>query len=177
MPLLLLLPLLVLCVVALVLVLLPVSLWQRYRRGHARRRAVGWSVAVNAWTALVALALFGGVVAVAAWWVPGAPAHAAVGVAVGIVLGIVGLWLSRFERDGDALHYEPNRVLVGALTLLVAARIGTGLWQATHVAGPASTHWWLQPATLYATGGALLGYACAFAWGVRQRLRRVAAGR
>lgn len=173
MPLLLLLPLLALCILALVLLLMPVSLWQRYRRGHARRRAVGWSVGVNAWTALVALALFAGVVAIAAWWVPGAPAHAAAGVATGIALGIVGLWLARFERDGDVLHYTPNRVLVAALTLLVAARIGTALWQATHVAGPPSTHWWLQPATLYATGGALIGYAVAFSWGVRRRLRRV----
>lgn len=173
MPLLLLLPLLALCIVALVLVLLPVSLWQRYRRGHARRRAVGWSVGVNAWTALVALGLFAAVVGIAAWWVPGAPAHAAVGVAVGIVLGIVGLWFSRFERDGEVLHYEPNRVLVGALTLLVAARIAIALWQATHFAGPPSTHWWLQPGTLYASGGALIGYAVAFSWGVRQRLRRI----
>ena len=60
------------------------------------------------------------------------------------------------------------------LTLLVALRIGLGLWQA----------WWhwrhgLQPgagidspASLLGVGGLLLGYYLAMTWGVRARLRR-----
>lgn len=175
MPLLVLLPLLVVCIVALVLALLPVSLWQRYRRGHSRRRAQGWVVGVGAWSALLALGLFAVSTAVAGVWVPDAAVHAVGGLAAGGVLGGVGLALTRFESADGQLHYTPNRVLVGLLTALVAARIAVSLWQAAHVAGPASTAWWLQPATLFASGGALLGYAVAYAWGVRARLRRVQA--
>jgi hypothetical protein len=48
MPLLLLIPLLVLGLLALWLVLLPLSLLARYRSGRARRRARGWVVRGNA---------------------------------------------------------------------------------------------------------------------------------
>lgn len=175
MPLLLLLPLLALCLAALVIALLPLSLWQRYRRGHARRRAVGWAVGVNAWASLVALTLFAASAAASALWIDGALVHAVGGVAAGAVLGAIGLWLTRFEHDGAQLHYTPNRLLVAALTLLVAARIAVALWRSAHLGDAAPAPWWLQPATLFSTGGALLGYASAYAWGVRRRLRGGAA--
>lgn len=172
MPLLLLLPLLALCIIALVLALLPLSLWQRYRRGHARRRAVGWAVGVNAWSALVALVLFAASAALSTLWVPGALGHAAAGTLAGVALGIAGLWLTRFDHDGTHVHYRPNRLLVLALTGLVALRIGAGFWQMAHVGDDAPRAWWLTHASLFALGGLLVGYATAYAWGLRQHVRR-----
>src|SRR5436190_2360322 len=49
MPLLLFLPLALLALVALWLLLLPISLWTRYASGRARRRAQGWVIRGNAW--------------------------------------------------------------------------------------------------------------------------------
>lgn len=172
MPLLLLLPLLVICIIALVIALMPLSLWQRYRRGHSRRRAVGWAIGVNAWSALVAMGLFAISAAVSTVWIEGAATHAAIGVLGGVLVGFVGLWLTHFEHDGTHVHYTPNRLLVLVLTLLVAARIGLGLWQVAHVAAPRGDAWVLQHASLFAFGGLLLGYATTYAWGVRSRVRR-----
>jgi len=45
---LLLLPLLVVALVLLWLLLMPFALWQRYRTGRSRRRAVRWVVTLNA---------------------------------------------------------------------------------------------------------------------------------
>ena len=38
--------------------LLPLSLWQRYRYGRARRMARSWLLALNAWSLLVSVAIF-----------------------------------------------------------------------------------------------------------------------
>src|SRR5690606_17232760 len=48
----LLLPALLLVMVLVWALLLPVALWQRYRRGRARRRATPWLVRANAWALL-----------------------------------------------------------------------------------------------------------------------------
>ena len=42
---------------ALWVVLLPLSLWQRYRYGRSRRMARGWLLAFNAWSLLVSVAI------------------------------------------------------------------------------------------------------------------------
>ena len=171
---LLLLPLLVVGLVLLWALLLPLLLLQRYRLGTMRRKQYGWVVAANAWTALPSAALF----LLGAWasghWIPGAVAWAAAGLAAGIALGGVGFLTSRFERQPDGLYLTPNRWLVLGLTLLVAARIALGLWQAW-------AHWRHGLAgddgiaglgSVFGVGGVLLGYFLAMAWGVRARLRR-----
>jgi hypothetical protein len=62
-------PLVVLVLLALWLLLLPVSLWQRYRMGKARRRARPWLVRFNAWALLVSLLLFvAGMALTNVWW-------------------------------------------------------------------------------------------------------------
>ena len=172
---LLLLPLLVVGLVLLWALLLPLLLVQRYRLGKARRRQFGWVVAANAWTALPSAVLF----LLGAWasghWIPGALAWAAAGLGLGIVLGGVGLLTSRFERLADGLYLTPNRWLVLGLTLLVAARIALGLWQAwahwRHGAGFVDNAGMAGPGSVIAVGGVLLGYFVAMAWGVRARLR------
>jgi hypothetical protein len=172
MPVLLLLPLLVLVVVALWALLLPVSLWARYRAGRARRRAQGWVIRANAWLLVVSCALY----LLSAWitsnWVAHALRDAALGGLAGIAVGIVGLWLTRFEPDDTGYFFTPNRWLVLALTALVAARIAVGLWLAWRSAGAASSpiDAWLQAGSLFGVGGVLLGYYLAYTWGLRARL-------
>ena len=172
---LLLIPLLVLALFALWLVLLPLSLWARYRSGRARRRAQGWMVRGNAWLAAASVPIF----IVSSWvttrWVPDALRDALIGLLAGAMLGIVSLWLTRFERDGQTLWYTPNRWLMLALTTLVAMRIVAGLWVGfRHLAShtPSELAAWLDAGAWAAIAGLFLGYGVAYLWGLRARLPR-----
>jgi hypothetical protein len=180
MPLLILLPLLVLCLVALWLVSLPVLLWARYRNGRARRRAQGWVIRVNAWllAASVPMMLLGAWVS--SHWFANALMQAVAGLLLGVLAGIVSLWLTRFEFDAGGFHYTPNRWVVLGLTALVAARVVVGIvlgWQRMRGSDAAALTL-LEGGGLLAIAGLLLGYALAYTWGLRARLpRRVAASR
>lgn len=174
---LLLIPLLVLGLALLWAVLLPLSLWQRYRLGRMRRRAWPWIVRANAWLLLASTFAFLAGAWFAGRWVPDAGLHALGGLAAGMVLGMAGVWLARWE-PGTPLYYTPNAWLVLLLTLLVAGRIALGAWQVLW-------HWHAAPglppslaghASLFAAGGLLLGYAVWFAWAIRRRLPVRAAG-
>lgn len=172
---LLLIPLALLAFVLLWLLLTPLALWQRYRRGHARRRAVPWAVRVNAWLLTGSAILF----AMSAWaldyWVDGSLLHALAGLGAGVVLGIIGLWLTPFRAEAAGLFYAPNRWLVLALTLVVAARLAYGLWRTAQLWGEGAGHaaWLAQQPGLLAIAGLLLGYYVAYGWGVRRRLQRL----
>lgn len=162
--------------VALWLVTLPLVMWQRYRRGRARRRLRPWAVRLNAWSMLVSTALF----LVAAWiaglWVERALAHAMAGVLGGIAIGVPGAWLARLEREAGGLFHTPNRWLVLGLTLVVAARIAYGLWHLPLWHGDATHAAWLaRQGGLLAVGGLLLGHYLGHAWALRWRLGREAA--
>lgn len=172
MPVLLLIPLLVLVVVALWALLLPVSLWARYRAGRARRRAQGWVIRANAWLLAVSCGLYLLSAWIASNWLGDALRDAVSGALAGIGIGIVGLWLTCFEPDDSGFHFTPNRWLVLALTALIAARIAVGLWLAWHAAGDAAdpVDAWLRAGSLFGVGGVLLGYYLAYTWGLRARL-------
>jgi hypothetical protein len=169
MPVLLLVPIVVLVVVALWALLLPVSLWARYRAGRARRRAQGWVIRANAWLLVASIALYLGSAWIATHWMDAALRDAALGGLAGAVLGIIGVWLTRFEHDESGYFYTPNRWLVLGLTALVAVRLAAGLWLALRdAANPADA--WLRAGSLFAVGGLLLGYYLAYTWGLRARL-------
>ena len=180
MPLLLLIPLLVLAVLALWAVLLPFSLWARYRTGKARRRAVAWIVGGNAWLLLISVAVFLAGAGIAGIWLPHAARDAGVGLLVGILLALASLGITRFEHVGGEVWYTPNRWLVLGLTVVVAARLVAGFWLAWQRAfGSAEAHvaaiW--QAGGLLAVGGLLLGYYLAYTWGLRVKVRRALATR
>lgn len=172
MPLLLLLPLLVLGLIGLWALLLPLALLQRYRLGRMRRRAQPLVVTVNAWLLLLSVPAFLLGAWVAGYWVTHALAYASAGLAAGVLLGLLGLALTRFEWTPRGVYITPPAWLVLLLTVLVAARIAWGLygawerWQG-HVPGPG--HWGDQ-ASLFAAGGLLLGYALGNLWGLKRRL-------
>jgi hypothetical protein len=173
MPLLLLLPLLVLGVVLAWLLLLPVMVVQRYRRGRARQRAVAWVVGTNAWLLLLsAVGLVAG-----AWlaqrWIDGAVPLVLSGLGVGVVAGVLGIALARIETTSQGRFHTPNAWLVLLLTALVAARILLGLWQGwNHLKdGHAARGLLAEQGSLLALAGVLLGYYLAYAWGLRRALR------
>ena len=126
-------PLLIVALVALVLVLplilLPLSIVQRYRVGTARRQARAWVATLNVVGFLLSACVLVMTSAVTELWVPLALRGAAAGLTAGVLLGVIGLWLSRWERGDGALYFTPNRWLVGVLTLLVLARLGYGAWR------------------------------------------------
>lgn len=173
MPLLLLLPLLVAGVLLLWLLLMPLALWQRYRLGRARRRARRWAVALNAWSLLASSLLFLAAAWFAGHWVEAAVLHAAGGLGAGVLAGVLGLALTRFEPTAQGLFFTPNRWLALALTLVVAARLGYGLYRMGQAwAADAHAAWLAQQGSVLAVGGLLLGHYLAYAWGLRRRLRR-----
>lgn len=171
---LLLVPLLLIILVVAWLILLPLTLRQRYRYGHARRRAQGWMLRINAW---VLLSSVPGLL-VMAWlgtrWSTDALRDAFLGLWIGAALGGLGLVLTRFEHIDGRLHYTPNRWLVLALTVLVALRIAMGAWLAWHrvTADASDGGAWVQlvdAGGLWGVAGVLLGYAAAYAWGLYRR--------
>jgi len=175
MPLLLLLPLAVLALVALWLLLLPISLWARYAAGRARRHAQPWVIRGNAWLLAISVPPF----LLSAWlasrWMHAALVDALLGLLLGALFGIVGLWLTRFEHDAKGLVYTPNRWLVLAITTLIALRIAAGLWMtwrhATSGAGVALADG-IEAGAWTGVAGGFLGYALAYTWGLRARLSR-----
>jgi len=167
---------LVLLLPLLAIVLMPLTLVQRYRMGSARRRARGWLAALNVFGIAASTALFLAGAAVASYWVAGSFSHALLGVAGGSLLGVLGLVLSRWEAAPGSLHYTPNRWLVLTITLVAAGRIAWGLANAWHSwrtgAGDGS---WLASAGVaesLAAGAVVLGYYLAYWMGVRRRFRR-----
>lgn len=177
---LLLLPLLLILLVVIALVLLPLSLWRRYQYGRARRRAVGWVVRLNRWALWVSVPCF----LLSAWlgsvWSDDALRDACIGLIAGLVLGWIGLLLTRFEVSGRHLNYTPNRWMALGLTVVVAVRISLGAWWAWQRAsgGDAGSSGWqlfVHAGGLWAVGGLLLGYATAYAWGLSRRYSRFSA--
>ena len=166
-------PLVILVLLVLWLLLLPLSLWQRYRLGKARRKAWPWLVKLNSWLLLFSVGLFVVSMAITNVWWPGALAYALAGMGAGLLAGIIGLWLSRFEQTPQGLYYTPNPWLVLSLTLLVAARIAMGfveMWRYWQGRQALSIIPVLDHASLFAVAGLLLGYYLSYSWGLRRRL-------
>jgi hypothetical protein len=162
---------------ALWVVLLPLSLWQRYRYGRARRMARGWLLALNAWSLLVSVAIFLAVSAFGLIWWPDSLLGAGAGLAAGIVLGLLGLWLTRWEVAPQGVFYQPNAWLALLLVVIVAARIVWGVvqmveyWRSESV--PATHALLSGHGSLLAVGGLLLGYYLVYAWGAKWRVARL----
>jgi hypothetical protein len=173
-------PLLILLVPLLVILaaiaLIPVSLVQRYRVGTSRQRARGWLAAINLAGLALSSILFLASAALTSIWVPDAFTYTATGLAAGCALGIVGLWLTRWEAVPGALYYTANRWLILGITVVVTARIGYGSWRAWESwrSGLAGESWFVEAgvAGSMAAGAVVLGYYLAYWIGVRRRFAR-----
>lgn len=166
----------VLVVLAMV-VLIPLSLVQRYRMGTSRQRARGWVAAINAGGMALSAVLVLASAAVTSIWVPGSLTYTGAGLIAGCILGVVGLRLTRWEPASSTLHYTPNRWLVLAITLMVTGRLLYGFWRGWHTwrAGTAGDSWLAAAgiAGSMAAGAVVLGYYLAYWMGVRRRIRRL----
>jgi hypothetical protein len=159
------------CVVVL---LTPLTLILRYRAGKARQRARPWltnmNVALLSMSAVLCLvsALFMEI------WTPYATRYALAGGGGGVLLGVLGLWLTRWEVTREGLYFQPKAWLVLLVTSIVAGRIAYAVWRTWEVwrAGGGE-----MTATVahgvrgsLAAAAVVLGYYVTFWIGVRRRL-------
>ena len=131
MPLLLALALIVAAFV-LAVVMVPFALVFRYRYGTRRRRARVWVATLNAASLALSATILLISAAITTRFLPYSFTAGTAGLACGAVLGLLGLALTRWERDGPSLFYTPSRLLVLAVTLVVTLRIGYGFWRGWH---------------------------------------------
>jgi hypothetical protein len=173
---LLILPLLMALALFAVVALIPLSLVQRYRLGTSRQRARGWLVTINLTGLVLSAILVLTSASLTTIWVPGTLTYTATGLAAGAALGVVGLWLTRWEPSTDALHYTPNRPLVLGVMLVLCTRLVYGCWRGwqTWRAGMHGESWFVAAGVSgsMAVGAAVLGYYLAYWIGVRRRYRR-----
>lgn len=167
--------LLLLLVPLVVIALMPVILVQRYRTGKARREARPWMVTLNLAVMAFSAMFFLVSAAFTTIWIPQAFTGAAAGLLAGLVLGVLGLVMTRWELNARTMHYTPNRWLVLFVTLIVSARVGYGLIRAFTVAqagvnGTELLSAFGVPESL-AAGAMVLGYYLAYNAGLRWRIR------
>lgn len=153
---------------------MPLLLVLRYRSGTMRRRGRPWAANLNLVSFFLSAALFLWVAAITSFWIPKALNYSVIGLAGGCLLGLLGLFLTRWEKTPQSLHYTPNRWLVLLITLAVTARLLYGLWRvwhAWHTAGHDTS--WLAAAGIagsMAVGAVVLGYYLTYSAGIRWRL-------
>lgn len=106
-------------------------------RMHARiRRLIGRQKLSTGrpWINVVLFPVLVGFLALGSHLHPLASASLAVGAAVGVALGVVGLRLTRFEVTAEGLYYTPSAHIGIALSVLVVARV---FWRFLMVGFPA----------------------------------------
>lgn len=159
-----------------VIALMPLSLFLRYRAGTARRPARRWVAAINLAAVAISAALLLMVASVMSYWIPVALRYTLLGLAGGCLLGLLGLWLSRWEVTPRSLHFTPSRALVLAITLVVTARLLYGFWRSWHAwhAAPGDASWLAASgaAGSLAAGALVLGYYLTYWAGVWRRIGR-----
>jgi hypothetical protein len=163
-------------VVLAALALMPIALVQRYRMGVARQRARGWLIAINLVGLSLSMMMFLLTAVVTSIWLHPALVYTIGGLATGFVLGIFGLWITRWEPVPGGLYYTPSRWLVLVITLVVTGRIAFGFWRAWHAWSAGLDHASAVAAAgvekSMAAGAVVLGYYFVYWVGVRARLRR-----
>jgi hypothetical protein len=150
---------------------IPFLLVLRYRLGVARRPARAWIATINVFSLLASAALFIWMAALTNFWVPNAFRYSLIGFIAGILLGLLGLKLTRWEPAPRALYYTPSRSLVLLITLAVSARLLYGLWRIWHAwRTTGAEHSWLASAGIagsMAVGALVLGYYLTYFAGIR----------
>ena len=167
--------LLVVLVPLVVIALMPFILIQRYRVGSARRLARPWMATVGVISMTFSSIFFLVSAGITNIWIPQSFSYAAIGLGIGVVLGVLGLVLTRWESMPQSLHYTANRWLVLVITFVVTARVLFGLYRSILFAeGSLSATSAISafgiPQSL-AAGAIVIGYYLAYTAGVRWRIR------
>src|SRR5437868_9836705 len=87
------------------------SLALRYRAGTARRQGRRWVATVNVWMTSFSAAFFLCFTFLISFWLGPTLRFALAGMAVGGLLGLLGLILTRWESHPEGLFYTPTRWL------------------------------------------------------------------
>src|SRR4051794_18482809 len=111
-------------------VLLSIAL--RYRAGTARRQARRWTAVMNFWATCSSAFFFLFFTFLSSFWLGHTLRFALGGMAIGGVLGFVGLALTRWEAQPEGLFYTPSRALALVITFAIAGRIAYGWWHGFH---------------------------------------------
>jgi hypothetical protein len=151
------------------------SLALRYRAGTARRQGRRWIATVNVWATSFSAALFLCFTFLISFWLGPTLQFALTGMAVGALLGLLGLILTRWESHPEGFFYTPSRWLALLIMLAIAARLIYGWWHTMHRSAPSDPHWpWSASGTQLsvAVAAGLIGYYLVYAIGVRIRIAR-----
>jgi hypothetical protein len=152
------------------------SLALRYRAGTARRQARVWVASMNVWMTSFSAVFFLSFTLLLSFWVGSAFRFALIGIAVGSLLGLLGLALTRWESHPEGLFYTPSRWLALIVVFAIAARVLYGWWRATHTGSSPGDQQWLITASgtqfSLAVAAGLIGYYLIYSIGVRLRLTR-----
>ena len=153
------------------------SLALRYRAGTARRQARQWVATMNVWATSFSAVFFLSFTLLLSFWIGSAFRFALIGIAIGSVLGLLGLALTQWENRPEGLFYTPSRWLALIIVFAIAARVLYGWWHATHPGStPSGDQHWLNAASgtqlSLAIGAGLIGYYLVYSIGVRLRLAR-----
>ena len=151
------------------------SLALRYRAGTARRQGRRWVATVNVWMTSFSAVLFLFLTFVMSFWFGPILQFAFAGLAIGAILGLVGLALTRWERQPEGLFYTPSRWLALLITCAIISRFAYGWWHTTHRNSNAAgeQHWLISASAThlsFAVAAGFIGYYLVFAIGVRFRL-------
>jgi hypothetical protein len=151
------------------------SLALRYRASTARRQGRRWVATVNVWVTSFSAALFLCFTFLISFWLGPTLRFALAGMAVGGLLGLVGLAITRWESQPEGLFYTPSSWLALLVMLAIAARLVYGWWHTMHPNAPAQQHWFLSASGTQlsvAVAAGLIGYYLVYAIGVRLRIAR-----
>ena len=151
------------------------SLALRYRAGTARRQGRRWVATMNLWATSFSAALFLCFTFLISFWLGPTLRFALAGLAVGGLLGLLGLVLTRWESHPEGFFYTPSRWLALLIMLAIAARLVYGRWQTMHRGVPDEQHWFLSASGTQlsvAVAAGLIGYYLVYAIGVHVRVTR-----
>jgi hypothetical protein len=151
------------------------SLALRYRAGTARRQGRRWVASLNVWLTSLSAVLFLSFTFLISFWLGKAFQFALIGMGCGGVLGLLGLAMTRWERQSEGLFYTPSRWLALLVTLAIVARFVYGWWRATRSSVPGNQNWFMTASGTelsLAVAAGLIGYYLVYSIGVRLQSAR-----
>jgi hypothetical protein len=149
------------------------SLALRYRAGTARRQGRRWVATINVWATSFSAVFFLCFTFLISFWLGPTLRFALAGMAVGGLLGLLGLILTRWESHPEGFFYTPSRWLALLVMLAIAARLLYGWWHTMHRGAPSDQHWFPSASGTQlsvAVAAGLIGYYLVYAIGVRIRI-------
>jgi hypothetical protein len=153
------------------------SLALRYRAGTARRQGRRWIASLNVFLTSLSAVFFLSFTLLLSFWIESASVFALIGMGCGGVLGLLGLAMTRWEKQPEGLFYTPSRWLALVVTLAIAARFVYGWWHATHsgTSSPGDQHWLFSASGTQlslAVAAGLISYYLVYSVGVRLQVTR-----